>query len=171
MSFEPLRRAHRKPLWSRRMDCSSPRPYWSCRPAAVSTSTLHCCRAGAGRRRSSGRSWRAMRRPASPSCRWTKASIPDLFTAAKRRSSILMRPCSSFRKGWPYWVALSFAGPSKAFCQTACDLSLDFGDGSGSRAMNHVARSTPHGSSRGDSKHQSSSRPMNMLSTRPSSKA
>ena len=44
--------------------------------AAASTSTPRCCRAGAGRRRSSARSWPATRSPASPSCRWRPGSTP-----------------------------------------------------------------------------------------------
>ena len=38
-----------------------------------STSTRRCCRAGAARRRSSGRSWPATRRPACRSCAWSPA--------------------------------------------------------------------------------------------------
>ncbi len=41
----------------------------------ASTSMARCCRAGAGRRRSSGRSLRAMPRRASGSCRWRPGSI------------------------------------------------------------------------------------------------
>ena len=36
-----------------------------------------CCRAGAVRRRCSGRSWPGMPKPASPSWRWMRGSIPD----------------------------------------------------------------------------------------------
>ena len=44
--------------------------------AAASTSTPACCRAGAARRRSRPPSWPATPRPASPSCGWTRGSIP-----------------------------------------------------------------------------------------------
>ena len=44
----------------------------------ASTSMPRCCRAGAARPRSSAPSWPAMRRPASPSCRWS----PGLDTGA-----------------------------------------------------------------------------------------
>ena len=45
------------------------------RATARSTSTPRCCRAGAAPRRSSARSSPAIAKPASPSCRWTRASI------------------------------------------------------------------------------------------------
>ena len=48
----------------------------SCRAWAASTSTPRCCRAGAAPRRSSARSRPATPRPASRSCRWTRASTP-----------------------------------------------------------------------------------------------
>ena len=50
-------------------------PRCACRSAA-STSMLRCCRAGAARRRSTARSWRAMPRPASWSCGWKRGSTP-----------------------------------------------------------------------------------------------
>ena len=44
--------------------------------SAASTCTPRCCRAGAARRRSTARSWRATPRPASWSCGWTRGSTP-----------------------------------------------------------------------------------------------
>ena len=44
--------------------------------SAASTSMPACCRAGAARRPSTARSRRATPRPASPSCRWTRAWTP-----------------------------------------------------------------------------------------------
>ena len=45
-------------------------------PTRSSTCTRRCCRAGAARRRSSGRSWPATRRPASRSCASPRGSTP-----------------------------------------------------------------------------------------------
>ena len=47
-----------------------------CRASAASISMPRCCRAGAGRRRSSARCSPAIVRPASASCRWSRVSIP-----------------------------------------------------------------------------------------------
>jgi methionyl-tRNA formyltransferase len=54
-----------------------PKPVLERRALAASTSTPRCCRAGAGPPPSSAPSWRAMPRPASPSCAWRRGWIPD----------------------------------------------------------------------------------------------
>ena len=56
---------------------ADPRPH---RGSAASTCTPRCCRAGAGRRRSSARSWPATPRPASRSSGWRRASTPARST-------------------------------------------------------------------------------------------
>ena len=53
-----------------------------------STSTRRCCRAGAGRRRSSGRSWPATRRPACRSCALTAGWDSGPVCAAREREPI-----------------------------------------------------------------------------------
>ena len=58
---------------------SSTRRCW-----AASTSTARCCRAGAARRRSIARSWRATPRPASPPCAWTKGLDTGPMLLAER---------------------------------------------------------------------------------------
>ena len=58
-------------------------------PTASSTCTSRCCRAGAARRPSSGRSSRATRRPACASCASTRASTPAGCT---RRRGVAIGP-------------------------------------------------------------------------------
>ena len=70
-----------------------------CRGSAASTSTPRCCRAGAARRRSSARSWPAMRTPASPSCRWTRASTPARAARRAGRRSARATRSASLQRG------------------------------------------------------------------------
>jgi methionyl-tRNA formyltransferase len=68
--------------WSRRTGGSCRGRSSRSRGSAASTSTPRCCRAGAARRRSSGRCWPAIARPAWRSCRWRRASTPGRSTGA-----------------------------------------------------------------------------------------
>ena len=65
---------------------------------------LACCRAGAGRRRSTARSWRAMRKPASASCRWRRGWTPGRCCCARRRRSAPRRRRPTCMTGCPRWA-------------------------------------------------------------------
>ena len=78
-----------------------PQPILDAPRSAASTSTPRCCRAGAGRRRSSGRSSPATTRPASRSCGWSAGSTPGRCCRARACRVEDKTAGATARTSWP----------------------------------------------------------------------